>query len=534
MNITFDEFGRPFIILREQRQKDRAHGIDAIKENILAAKTVSNIVRSSLGPKGMDKMLVSQDGDVTITNDGATILEDMEVENPVAKLLVQLSKSQDDEIGDGTTGVVVLAGALMSEAESLIEKGIHPARIVEGYERACSIAVQHLKTISDTLEWNKDNLEPLVKTAMTSLGSKIVNRCLRQFAEIAVQAVVNVADLERKDVNLDLIKIEGKTGGRMEDSALIKGIVIDKDFSHPQMEKEIKDAKICFLTCAFEPPKSKTKMNLNLKTVEDYKKLSELEQNFFVDMVQKVKASGANLVLCQWGFDDEANHLLQQNKLNAVRWCGAVELELGAIATGGRIVPRFEEVSADKLGKAGRVWEMSFGTTKDKMLVIEDCANTKALTIFIRGGNKMVVEEIKRSVHDALCVTRNLIRNNQIVYGGGSAEISCSLAISNAANEISTIEQYGMRAFADALEAIPSALAENSGLSSIETVAKVKARQLEEKNSRLGVDCLDKGTNDMKEQNVFDPLISKQQQLLLATQVVRMILKIDDVIKQGQ
>ena len=238
--------------------------------------------------------------------------------------------------------------------------------------------------------------------------------------------------------------------------------------------------------------------------------------------------------------------VLPSRILCKVLWFWHVCNQLGAIATGGRIVPRFEEVSADKLGKAGRVWEMCFGTTKDRMLVIEDCANTKALTIFIRGGNKMVsgsnaslkwhpnltppkkkvVEEIKRSVHDALCVTRNLIKNNQIVYGGGSAEISCSLAISNVANEISTIEQYGMRAFADALEVIPSALAENSGLSSIETVAKVKARQLEEKNSRLGVDCLDKGTYDMKEQNVFDPLISKQQQLLLATQVVRMILKI--------
>lgn len=532
--MIFDEYGRPFIVVREQRQKERAHGVDAIKENILAAKAVADIVRSSLGPKGMDKILVSPDSDITITNDGATILEEMIVENQVAKLLVQLSKSQDDEIGDGTTGVVVLAGALLEKAEALITRGIHPARIVEGYERAASIAVERLQKISDTLEWSKDNLEPLIKTAMTSLGSKIVNRCQRKMAEIAVEAVVNVAELERKDVNLDLIKVEGKTGGSMEETQLVHGIVIDKDWSHPQMKPEVKDAKICFLTCAFEPPKTKTKVNLNLKTVGDYNKLAEVEQNYFVDMVKRVKDTGANVVLCQWGFDDEANHLLYQNDLHAVRWCGAVELELGAIATGGRIVPRFEECSASKLGKAGVVRELTFGTTKDKMLVIEDCVNTKAVTILVRGGNKMVIEEIKRSIHDALCVTRNLIRNNNIVYGGGSAEIACSLAISEEANKLSSIEQYGMRAFADALEDVPMALAENSGLSPIEVVAELKSRQLSENSSRLGVDCMLKGTNDMKEQLVFDPLISKQQQILLATQVVRMILKIDDIIKSGE
>jgi T-complex protein 1 subunit epsilon len=246
-------------------------------------------------------------------------------------------------------------------------------------------------------------------------------------------------------------------------------------------------------------------------------------------MVTQVKDAGANLVICQWGFDDEANHLLMQRELPAVRWVGGPEIELIAIATNGRIVPRFSELSADKLGSAGIVREVSFGTTKDRMLVIEECSNTRAVTLFIRGGNKMIIDEAKRSLHDAICVVRNMIRDNRIVYGGGAAEITCSLAISKAADEIASIEQYAMRAFASALDAVPLALAENSGLAPIETLSEVKSRQALENNPRLGVDCNKRGTNDMKEQYVFDPLVSKRSQLYLATQLVKMILKIDDV-----
>jgi len=391
-----------------------------------------------------------------------------------------------------------------------------------------------MKKISDKANWSKENIEPLISTAMTSLGSKIVKRCNRQLAEISVNAVLSVADLERRDVNLDLIKLEGKVGASLEETKLIHGIVIDKEMSHPQMPKEVKDAKICILTAAFEPPKLKNKHDLEVTNENDYKVLEKMEQDYFTNMVKKVKDTGSNLVLCQWGFDDEANHLLYQNALPAVRWVGGVELELIAIATGARIVPRFEEATPEKLGRAGLVREISFGTTKERMILIEECANSKAVTILVRGGNKMVVEEAKRSIHDALCVTRNLIRNESIVYGGGSVEIACSLAVHSAADKISTLEQYAVRAFADALDAIPIALAENSGLPPIETLAEVKARQLAENNPRLGVDCMLKGTNDMREQRVFDPLLGKTQQLLLATQVVKMILKIDDVIKSGE
>ncbi|GLJ31871.1 hypothetical protein SUGI_0641320 [Cryptomeria japonica] len=530
MALAFDEFGRPFIILREQEQKTRVKGLDAQKANIAAARAVARILRTSLGPKGMDKMLTSPDGDVTISNDGATILEQMDVENQIGKLMVELSRSQDYEIGDGTTGVVVTAGALLEQAEQLLERGVHPIRIAEGYEMASKISVEHLDRIAQKFEFSLNNVEPLVQTCMTTLSSKIVNRCKRMLAEIAVKAVLAVADLERKDVNLDLIKVEGKVGGRLEDTELVEGIVIDKDMSHPQMPKRIEDAKIAILTCPFEPPKPKTKHKVDIDTVEKFEALRGQERQYFDEMVQRCKDVGATLVICQWGFDDEANHLLMHRGLPAVRWVGGVELELIAIATGGRIVPRFQELTSEKLGKAGLVREKAFGTTKDRMLYIEHCANSKAVTVFIRGGNKMMIEETKRSLHDALCVARNLIRNNSIVYGGGSAEISCSLAVEAAADKIPGVEQYAVRAFADALDAVPMALAENSGLQPIDTLTAVKAQQIKENNPHLGIDCNDVGTNDMMEQNVFETLIGKKQQILLATQVVKMILKIDDVI----
>lgn len=529
-----DEYGRPFIIVREQARKTRSHGVEAIKSHILAARTVANIIRTSLGPRGLDKILISSDGEITVTNDGATILGQMEVEHQIAKLLVQLSKSQDDEIGDGTTGVVVLAGALLEESETLLDRGIHPIRIADGFDRACAVAVEELDRISDRVEFSKTETENLLRTAMTSLGSKIVSKEQKQFAQIAVDAVLQVADLERRDVPFDLIKVDGKVGGSLADTTLIKGVLIDKDMSHPQMPHSVQDARLAILTCPFEPPRPKTKHHLEITSVDEYKKLREYEKEKFTDMIKRVKDTGANLVICQWGFDDEANHLLMQNDLPAVRWVGGPEIELIAIATQGRIVPRFEDLTAAKLGKAGIVREVTFGTTRDKMLVIEECANTRAVTIFVRGSNKMIVDEAKRALHDAICVVRNLVVDDRVVYGGGAADISCSIAVSKAADEIPSIEQYAMRAFASALDSVPLALAENSGLSPIETLAEVKSRQINEGNSRLGIDCNGRGENDMRKQFVYDPLISKRQQYLLATQLVRAVLKIDDVIIAGE
>merc|ERR550514_1664515 len=506
-------------------------------------------IRSSMGPKGMDKMVIGPDGDVIVTNDGATILEKMDVDHQIAKLLVELSKSQDNEIGDGTTGVVVMAGAMLEQALLMLDKGIHPLRVAVGYEKACEVACRRVTEIARKIcedprphspsgakgpqspsSKMKEERVALMKAAMVSLGSKVVSSRKEQLAEIAVDAVLSVADMERRDVNFDLIKVEGKVGGRLEDTSLITGIIVDKDFSHPQMPKIVRDAKMAILTCPFEPPKPKTKHKLDIRSAEDYRKLHENEQKYFTDMVKMIKDAGANLAICQWGFDDEANHLLYQQQLPAVRWVGGVELELIAIATGGRIVPRFEELTPEKLGKAGTVKEITFGTMKDQMLIIEECANSKSVTVLVRGGNQMVVDEAKRCLHDANCCVRNLIRDPRVVPGGGASEMAASIAVAAQADTEQTLEQYSMRAFATALDAIPMALAENSGLSAIGEMAAMKAKQKETGDSWHGVDCMITGETNMWKQNVYEACASKCSQFRLATQVVKMILKIDDVI----
>lgn len=527
--VAFDEFGRPFIIIKDQEKQNRLTGIDALKSHIQAARQIAAILRTSLGPRGLDKLMVSSDGEVTVTNDGATILKMMDVEHQIGKLLVQLAQSQDDEIGDGTTGVVVLAGALLEQASNLIDKGIHPIRIADGFETAAATALAHLDSISEAFPVNKNTRENLIKVAMTTLGSKVVVKCHRLMAEIAVDAVLAVADLEKRDVNFELIKVEGKVGGRMEDSMLVHGVVIDKTMSHPQMPKVLKDVKLAILTCPFEPPKPKTKNKLMVGSADEYRELRQYEHDKFLEIVRMVKDAGATLAICQWGFDDEANHLLLSQGLPAVRWVGGPEMELIAIATGGRIVPRFEELTPEKLGSCGLVRELTFGTSKEEMLVIEQCSNSRAVTVLMRGGNRMIVEEAKRSVHDALCIVRSLVQDSRVVYGGGAAEVSCSLAVARAAEKISSLDQYSYRAFADALEAIPMALAENSGLSPIDALSEVKARQVAENNPNLGIDCMGKDSNDMKSLNVIESLHSKKQQIALATQLVKMILKIDDV-----
>ena len=532
--LAFDEFGRPFIVIREQDKRARVKGLEAQRANIKAARAVSTLLRTSLGPKGMDKILVSQDGDVTITNDGATIMEKMDVKHQVAKLLVQLSQSQDSEIGDGTTGVVVLAGALLESAQELLDRGLHPLRICDGFERACSIAVKHLESTCETLDVFADDNKLLKRAAVTCLCSKVVSGQQDRLAQIAVEAVLDVADLERKDVNFDHIKVEGKPGGSLENTCLIRGIVIDKDMSHPQMPKEVLNAKIAVLTCPFEPPKPKTKHKIEITNAEDYQKLYEQEQQYFVQMIKDVKDSGANMVICQWGFDDEANHLLLANGLPAVRWVGGVEIELIAMATGARIVPRFSELVGSRLGQAASVKEISFGTTDDKMIVIEGCANTSAVTVLVRGGNKMIVEEAKRCLHDAVCVVRNMIKDPRVVYGGGCAELMASIEILRAVDLETSVEQYAMRGFSDALEEISNALAENSGFNPIEVTSWLKSEMRNDSSKRYGVDCNIVGNNDMRALGVYESLQSKVQQMQLATQVVRMILKIDDIFAPSE
>ena len=542
-----DEMGRPLIIVRDQSNKTKSSGLDALKSHIQAARQVSDILKTSLGPRGLDKILISPDGEINITNDGATILSEMQIENQIAKLLVELSKSQDDEIGDGTTGVVILAGALLDQALKLIEMGIHPIKVANGYEKASQIISNHLDSISDEINIDKLNIEnnllessDLFKAAKTSLGSKIVNKNHNQFAKLAVESVLKITDFNRNDVDFELIKLQGKVGGSISDSKLINGVCIEKDFSHPQMNKNLNNVKIAILSCPFEPPKPKTKHKLEISNVDEFKNLQKFESNKFIQMIESIKNVGANLVICQWGFDDEANSLLLSNNLPAVRWVGGSDIESIAIATKGSIVSRFEDLTPEKLGYADKVYEVEFGTTRDKMIIIEnnntkiDTNKVNTVTNLIRGSNKMIVDESIRSLHDSICVVRNLIKNNKIVYGGGSVETSCSLKIMQEADKQKGIDQYAFRAFSQALDAIPMSLAENSGYNPIVELTKLKAAQVANNNPHLGIDCLGNNNNNMKDLFVIETFIGKKQQLLLATQLTRMILKINNVIISGK
>lgn len=525
-DLLTDELGQAFQITDEDNTS-RIRGHQCITANINTVRSIAKFLSTSLGPTGMDKILQSKDDNITVTNDGATILKEMEMtENPVSRLILQLSESQDEEIGDGTTSIVVLASALLDQAQLLLGHGIHPVKISEGFETALGHVVKHLFEISDDIV---DLRATMMKAAKTSLGSKIVCKSLDKFAEVCTEAVLSVADVDRRDVDFDLINIEGKVGKDVSDTRLVKGVVINKEFSHPQMEKKIENGKIALLSCPFEPPKLKNKHTLLISSAEDYKSLEGYERNKFMEMVQRIKESGANLVMCQWGFDDEANSLLMESGLPAVRWVGGHELELIAVHTRASIIARFEDLSEGDLGTA-TVREESLGTENDKIIVIEGDGASKAVTILVRGANELVIEEAKRSIRDALCAARNVLTNTRIVYGGGSSELSSSLSLEKYSQSFGGEEQQGILGFARALEEIPLCLARNSGYDPLSYLSEMRKMQVESKNPCIGVDCLETGERNMKTAGVFDALNSKIRQIQMAAQLVTMILKIDDIV----
>lgn len=478
----------------------------------------------------MDKVIKESKKKIIITNDGATILEKAKVEGEIRKMIRELSIGQDQEVGDGTTGVVVLAGSLLEQAEKLIQRGIHPSRICEGFEHANDICMSYLEEIAESMGENIEILPCLLAAASTAVNSKVINRSKKRLAEICTKAVLAVSDLDRRDVNLDLIKIDGKVGGTLENTCLVNGVVIDKEFSHHQMPKEIKDARICILSSPLEPPKSKTKQKIEIETVEKYKDLELAEKNFFKDMISQIKNSGANFLICQWGFDDEGNHLLLRNKIPAVRWVSGSELELLAISTGAHISPRFNEITTSSLGFAGKIREITIGTDQERILVIEDGSQVKSVTIFVRGGSQLVINEAKRAIWDALCAIRNLIRDNRILTGGGSCEMACSIKISNQSENLEGFKHYIFNAFSEALKIIPFTLAENAGYSPIETLSNLQVKQTVEGSPYFGIGCRGKMVSDLRKDRIFETLISKQQQFQAVIQMVSAILRIDDIL----
>ncbi|MCD6530272.1 TCP-1/cpn60 chaperonin family protein [Candidatus Bathyarchaeota archaeon] len=519
----------PVLILKEGSSRSR--GREAQHTNIMAARIVAEAVKTALGPKGMDKMLVDSFGDVTITSDGKTILNEMEVQHPAAKMMVEVAKTQDDEVGDGTTTVVVVAGELLGKAEELINKNVHPTVIIDGYRKAEEKALETLEKIAIKIE--PTDKEYLKKIAMTSMASKLVSENREQLAEIAVSAVLHVARKigDQYRVDLDDIMVEKKPGESIFDTKLIYGIVVDKEVVHPGMPKRVEDAKIALLNLALEVEKTEFDAKINIETPEQMEAFLKEEENMLREMVDKIKSAGANVVLCQKGIDDMAQHFLAQQGILAVRRVKKSDMEKLAKATGGRIVTNIDDLTPEDLGEAGLVEERKIGD--DKMVFIEKCKNPKAVAIFIRGGTDRLVDEAERSIHDALCVVRDVVQEPKVLAGGGSPEIEVAKALREYSESLAGKEQLAVQAYAEAVEAVPITLGENAGLDPIDIISELRARH-EKGETWVGIDVFDGKVKDMRELEVYEPLAVKKQVVKSATEAASMILKIDDVIAAGK
>jgi thermosome len=521
--------GMPVLILKEGASETK--GREAQKNNINAAKTVAEIVRTSLGPRGMDKMLVDSLGDVTITNDGATILKEIDVQHPAAKMMVEISKATDNEVGDGTTSVVVLAGSLIEKAEELITKNVHPTVIVDGYRKCAVKSIELLNNIAIKVTSNEK--EQLIKIAKTSMQTKLVSKESDDLANIVVTAAQQVS--ESRDgstkVDLDDIKVEKKSGGSIKDTKLIKGIVLDKEVVHGGMPKRVEKAKIALINSALEIEKTEFDAKLNITSPEQMKRFLDEENTMLKNMVEKITGSGANVVICQKGLDDIAQHYLAKANVLTVRRVKESDMTKLSRATGARVINNLDDLTSKDLGAADLVEERKVET--DKWVFIEGCKNPKAVTILIRGGSQRVVDEADRSVHDALMVTKDVLEKPLIVAGGGSPEAYVSGKLREWTNTLTGREQLAAEKFAEALEIIPLTLAENAGMNQIDTLAELRSKQ--NKGSKwAGIDARNSRIADMAKLEIFEPLAVKEQIVKSATEVASMLLRIDDVIASSK
>ena len=521
--------GVPIILLKEGTSQSR--GRDAQRNNIRAAKLIAEIIQTSLGPRGMDKMLVDSLGDITITNDGATILKEIDVQHPAAKMMVEVAKATDSEVGDGTTSAVVLAGALLEKAESLIDDDIHPVIIADGYKKASKKAMEFLSEITIRVE-SKDK-EMLEKIANTSMQTKLVSIEATDLAKLVVDAVLKV--IEEKNgtfkVNLDNIKIEKKTGGSISDSELISGIILDKEIVHSGMPRRIENAKIALLSDALEIKKTEFEAKLNISSPNQIKSFMEEESQILKDMVNKIKSTGTNVVLCQKGIDDIIQHYLSKEGMLAVRRIKESDMTKLAKATGGRIVGRVEDLNDAELGLAENVEERR--VEEDNWVFIEECKNPKAISILLRGGTQRVIDEADRSMHDALMVVKDVIEKPKIVYGGGAPESFIALKLREWSKTLSGREQLAVEKFADAMESIPLALARNAGMNPIDTITQLRSRQSAGERF-TGVDVINGTITDFEKLRIMEPIKVKEQIIKSATETANMILRIDNVVASSR
>ncbi|MEM1593065.1 MAG: thermosome subunit beta [Archaeoglobaceae archaeon] len=517
--------GTPVLILKEGTQ--RTVGRDAQRMNITAARIIAEAVRSTLGPKGMDKMLVDSLGDITITNDGVTILKEMDVEHPAAKMVIEVAKTQDNEVGDGTTTAVVIAGELLKKAEELLDQEIHSAVICNGYRLAASKALEVLDTIAIPI--SKDDIEMLKKVASTAMTGKGAEVALEKLSEIAVKAVRTIVEEVNGKFKADTenIKIEKRQGGSVEDTQLVEGIVLDKEVVHPGMPKSVKNAKILLLDSALEVKETEIDAKIRITDPEKLQKFIEQEERMLKEMVDKIASAGANVVFCQKGIDDLAQYYLAKAGILAVRRVKKSDIEKLAKATGAKILTDLREISPSDLGEAELVEERKVGD--EKMVFVEGCKNPKAVTILVRGGTEHVVDEVARGIEDAIRVVACAIEDGKVVAGAGAPEMELSLRLKQWAPSVGGREQLAIEAFASALEIIPRTLAENAGLDPIDVIVNLKSAH--EKGQKFaGVDVETGKVVDMKELGVIEPLRVKTQAIQSATEVAVMILRVDDVI----
>ncbi|WP_462272972.1 thermosome subunit alpha [Methanohalophilus sp.] len=516
--------GQPIFILRDGNERTR--GRDAQSNNIMAAKAVAEAVRTTLGPKGMDKMLVDSLGDVVITNDGATILKEMDIEHPAAKMIVEVAKTQDDEVGDGTTTAAVITGELLKKAEDMIEQDVHPTIIASGYRMAAEKVAELLKGLAQNVTIdNKDTLINISNTAMTGKGAEASKEVL---SEIAVSAVASIVDKnDGENIDIDNIKIEKKVGGSIEDSELIEGMILDKERVHSNMPKKVNDAKIALINSAIELKETEVDAEISITSPDQLQSFLDQEEKMLKGLVDKVVASGANVVFCQKGIDDMAQHFLAKQGILAVRRVKKSDMEKLVRSTGGKLVTNIEEMTADDLGKTEAVEERK--VAGDNMIFITGCVDPRSVSILLRGGTEHVVDNIERALHDALRVVGVAIEDEKLVAGGGGPEVEVALQLQDYASSLSGREQLAVKAFAEALEVIPRTLAENAGLDPIDMLVELRSHHEKGPNT-AGLDVYSGEVIDMWDAGVVEPLRIKTQAINAAAEASVMILRIDDVI----
>jgi thermosome len=524
--LTTTASGQPVLILKEGTTRSR--GREAQRNNIMAARIIGEVLKTTLGPRGMDKMLIDSLGDITITNDGAAILNEMEVDHPAAKMMVEIAKTQDDMVGDGTTTAVVLAGELLKRAEELLDQNIHPTILVSGYRKAAQNAMETINKIAIPVDI--EDRETLKKVAVTSMASKAVGPAKEHLAEIAIDAVKQIAEKrgDRMLADIDNIQLIKKTGKSLLESQLVKGLIIDKEAVHPGMPKKLENAKIALLDCPLEIEKTEISAEIRIRDPNQMKAFLDQETKMLKEMVDKIKATEANVVFCQKGIDDMAQHFLAKEGILAARRVKQSDMEKLARATDGRITTDLDDLTPQDLGEAGIVEERKIG--EDKMIFVEKCKDPRSVAVLIRAGLERMVDEAERAMTDALSVVSDVVENNKIVAGGGAVEVEVAKELRGYATKVGGREQLAIEAFADAIEVIPRTLAENAGLEPIDILVELRAAHEKKDGEYMGVNVFTGKIENMQEKGVIEPLVVKEQAVKSAAESASMILRIDDVI----